>query len=198
MSPADRRERERRQLARRLDDLAVVADRPPPPAERVGMSRRHRPSAMGVPVIQFAVGSKPTIVTAPRAIRPFRRHRLVAGRSQGSARRSASPDRAGRSVASFGDLAEQRDERRRVRRPWWSSGDRAGGRRGMPTGWPDRPSRRRSRAGRHRRPSRAVRRSGRWSSCAESMSCQISRSSAPHASTRFGQVGDIEADGQRA
>jgi hypothetical protein len=35
------------------------------PPERVGMRRRHRPSAMRVPVIQLAVGSKPTIVTAP-------------------------------------------------------------------------------------------------------------------------------------
>ena len=34
-------------------------------------------------------------------------------------------------------------------------------------------------------------------SCVESMSCQIRRSSAPHASTRVGQVGRIEADGQR-
>jgi len=38
---------------------------PAVPVERVGMRRRHRPSATLVPASHFAVGSKPMIVTAP-------------------------------------------------------------------------------------------------------------------------------------
>ena len=75
--PADRRQRERRQLRGGLDDLAVVADAGPP---RGAGRDQAAPEALGdasVRPASSAVGSKPTIVTAPA---PYVRSAATPGR----------------------------------------------------------------------------------------------------------------------
>ena len=84
---------------------------PAVPAVRVGMSRRHRPSAAFVPESQRVVGSKPMIVTAPA---PYARSAAtVSSPTLASGRPTASLPECRDVGGAFEDLAEEGHQRRR-------------------------------------------------------------------------------------
>src|SRR5687767_11053164 len=83
------------------DTIWLSSPRIGPPLVRVGRRRRHIPSAMLVPAIHDAVGSKPTMVTDPL---PYARSAATV-RSPALARERPSvnsPVKAGRAVAVAG------------------------------------------------------------------------------------------------